>query len=157
MSQQGETRLYRYIPIFTGLFIPKGSISTNLTSPDPFPIFTSSPNANVPLGEISTSPLSILRSGVALWFHTHINSCLSEFISLLPYSSSYDNMTRLVRRYISERIGGSLIHMVNPKSKSLENYNIPDPRRTENIGKLGLLVEAAGKVRVFAMVDCFTQ
>jgi len=128
-----------------------------LMSPDPFPIFTSSPNSDVPSGEVSTSPLSILRSGVALWFTPHINSALSQFVSLLPYSSSYKNMEMVIRRYLSERIGGQLIQLVNVSSKYVENYNIPKPEKTLNIGKLGLLAEAAGKVRVFAMVDCFTQ
>jgi len=128
-----------------------------LMSPDPFPIFTSSPNSDVPSGEVSTSPLSVLRSGVALWFTPHINSALSQFVSLLPYSSSYKNMEMVVRRYLSERIGGQLIQLVNVSSRYVENYNIPKPEKTLNIGKLGLLAEAAGKVRVFAMVDCFTQ
>jgi hypothetical protein len=66
-------------------------------------------------------------------------------------------MEMVIRRYLSERIGGQLIRLVNASSRSLENYNIPKPEKTLNIGKLGLLAEAAGKVRVFAMVDCFTQ
>jgi hypothetical protein len=49
-----------------------------------------------------------------------------------------------------------LSEVITWKYLGLFNYNFPS-KRIRNIGKLGFKLEAAGKVRIFAMVDPFTQ
>jgi hypothetical protein len=156
-SLQGERNLRQFIPLFLSLFI-KGNSKVGLaclSAPHPFAIFTSSPNADSAKGEFSTSLPTSLRSFLALWNHPRVFTNILAFRALLPYSSEFERIWKLGLEYLDSKIGRVIVGRMY--STLIFKDPISSQRRITYIGKLGLKVEAAGKVRVFAMVDCFTQ
>jgi len=103
----------------------------------PFLIPRTTPVADLYL---STSPLGIIRTSIA-WSQS----------DLFPFFKDWLMLTRNTRflnwMETFSKVAPTLIHSEAP----LE-FNGSDL-----IGKLGLKDEPAGKIRVFAMVDCFTQ
>ena len=86
---------------------------------------------------LSTSPFGIIRTAIA-WSQS----------DLLPFFKDWLQLTRNTRflNWLEE------FSRVAPSLLTEEARNVPTA-----IGKLGLKDEPAGKIRVFAMVDCFTQ
>jgi hypothetical protein len=156
-SLQGERNIRPFIPLFLSLFIKDNSkVGLKcLTAPHPFAIFTSSPNADSARGEFSTSLPTVLRSFLALWNYPRVFTNLLAFRALLPYSSSFERIWKLGEEYLESKIGRVIIGRMY--STLIFKDPVTNVRRITFIGKLGLKVEAAGKVRVFAMVDSFTQ
>lgn len=96
------------------------------------PIHKSAPGTKIESGmEISTHPMVLVRSAITL--NLKMTSQINFFLGLLPFNS-------LVRRAFEACC-------------KLEKVVKPLP----SLGKLGIKEEAAGKVRVFAMVDAWTQ
>jgi hypothetical protein len=108
-----------------------------------FSIVTASPNSKSKLNEFSSHPIAIMRSIIALVRNPNVHSALSRLISSIgspSYNGHFDRMNDMVAKYIFA-------------TGLSETPSISSTR----IGKIGLKQEAAGKVRVFAMVDPFTQ
>jgi hypothetical protein len=153
---QGEARLLTFLPLFISLFIKERRRGLGaLTAPHPFALFTSSPNADAARGEFSTSLPTVLRSFLALWNHPQIYRDILAFRAMLPYSSSFERVVKLGMEYLESVLGRIIVGTMY--STLIFKDPISSMRRITYLGKLGLKVEAAGKVRVFAMVDCFTQ
>jgi hypothetical protein len=157
----GERRLYKYIPLFKDKFISECNSYDKLSTPDPFPIQTASPNSYFDMRELSTHPNSLIRTWIALGLHPKTYRSMMEFITLLPKSSSLekafevmDFWTQRVTRFVNYR----LVAIPNSGDVFTSLAKLAaDTKRISHIGKLGLKQEAAGKVRVFAMVDPITQ
>jgi len=100
----------------------------------PFLIPRSTPTNDLYL---STSPFGIIRTAIA-WSRS----------DLYPFFKDWLLMTRNTRflNWLEE------FSKVAPSLLTEEACDVPT-----DIGKLGLKDEPAGKIRVFAMVDCFTQ
>lgn len=142
-SLQEENRLATFIEVFTVSFAGRKRMNplTTLSTPDPFIINRSSPNSisdsTCDHYEVSTDPSSIMRSWWAWVLHyPMLLKKLHSYAALHPYSSDWYHIISILKR--SYRYDG-------PSSKA------------RYIGKLGIKEEAAGKVRVFAMVDPLTQ
>jgi hypothetical protein len=86
---------------------------------------------------LSTSPFGIIRTAIA-WSQSE----------LLPFFKDWLQLTRNTR----------FLNWFEEFSKIAPSLLTEEARVTPtSIGKLGLKDEPAGKIRVFAMVDCFTQ
>jgi len=158
-SLQMENRIKDYIPHFWAAFAPKSLGLESLEAPTPFPMMTSSPNSESALGELSTHPASILRSRLALWRYPHLIQALGAMKDLLPKSPAFDSIWLWSTRYLQSVMGFASIFF--PKGNTVEFYKMFDilmrPSKLNFVGKIGMKQEAAGKVRIFAMVDPFTQ
>jgi hypothetical protein len=89
---------------------------------------------------LSTSPFGIIRTAIA-WSHSDLLPFFQDWLQLTRntrFLNWFQEFSKVAPSLLSEE--GSIEH-VGPGS----------------IGKLGLKDEPAGKIRVFAMVDCFTQ
>lgn len=62
---------------------------------------------------------------------------------------------KLIAEGLSPTLGNFTVSMAQILSWPIKGFN--EMNILSYIGKLGLKEEAAGKVRVFAMVDCITQ
>lgn len=140
------------------LFCPK--VKVTLTRIEPFPIYTSSPNANSSLEQLSTDSYSIIRSWIALARYPDVRSHLMTLCSICTRSYDFNQIVRMCTQVIEYRMGQAILAVSqvvakNPELSSMLSEKIP--KKTDHIGRLGFKVEAAGKLRVFAMVDPFTQ
>lgn len=82
---------------------------------------------------ISTSMRSIVRSGLALFANAKVFDAFESFASHFGNDLLMETLFM-----VTEGFGGAL----------------SEDKAAKGLGKLGLKFEAAGKVRVFAMVDC---
>jgi hypothetical protein len=105
-----------------------------------FPISKSSPTSSYTAGEFSTHPASILRSGMAI---TSLPQVLRALIDVADYSGGGRILAKLIFKL--------------QKFNSSKFWPMTTGDMMLHLGKLGLKQEAAGKMRVFAMVDPFTQ
>jgi hypothetical protein len=164
-SLQMERSLYKDITIFLQLFCKNKYGISYLKSIDPFPIYTSSPNSQtitlkkrgVVSVELSTDPSSIIRSREAWWYNSSLNPGLGiafeKFVNLHKVSYNYSAIWSKLNDLIGNQIGGVILDIA--KGKGISDKKLTD--KTKFLGKLGFKVEPAGKIRVFAMVDPFTQ
>jgi len=142
----------RYIPSKTHIAkllkgIPRITHQLNPFSPKtgfnkgwaPFPIAKSSPLTLA--GQVSTHPRALLRALAVISNNNALGTDLMTVISRVDQSRGF-------ARFWYNRFWKLLSNSVFP----LVRVNLLIP-----LGKLGLKYEAAGKVRVFAMVDAFTQ
>jgi hypothetical protein len=132
----------------------RGPSVVKLRAPEAFPIWKAGPltrrnlkeqdmrNGILPTRDFSTSPLSVIGS----WFLIKEDPTLFKAINyiLVPSTKIYSGMT-----------GANILSSM----RSLEKYfkDMLKYIRPRFLGKLGQKEEAAGKVRVFAMVDPITQ
>jgi len=133
--------------------IPYLDVSLGALKVDPFWISTTSPNStrdpvltDMPK-TCSTSIYSILGSYLAIGKDSITRKSLQEFCYAFGIDSPILNaisFSRFAERYL-------------PKSKILREGLTRVLLKYDFSGKLAYKVEPAGKVRVFAMVDCFTQ
>jgi hypothetical protein len=107
----------------------------------PFPIFKSSPQASASEGTFSTHPETLHTSAHALFSSRQI---YDSWLVIAQFFSSYP-IIYLMSQCLS-----------SPPVRSYKTINTEDGV-VPLIGKLGLKQEAAGKMRVFAMVDPWTQ
>lgn len=110
---------------------------------EPFPIQKSSPQVNSLKSELSSKPEVVLRSLIVLMKHLQVGTALMTILDRVDYSRAFARFWfRFSKSFHNS--GGE---------KSLPNGWL----KKDFIGKLGFKQEAAGKVRVFAMVDPITQ
>lgn len=102
-----------------------------------FQIVRSAPQSS--LGKFSTSPIVVLQSLAVL---KYIRSDLLDSLMWLANHMGLSHITWLVE-LLTSRFSLTQINRI--------------PRKHDYLGALGIKEEAAGKVRVFAMVDCWTQ
>jgi len=108
-------------------------------------IFTSSPNSLSSKGEFSSSPIATLRSLYALGRIPLVLDSLLFVISKLGVTSNFKKLFGSASLTINDGYFDDLTDLENQSPL----YN--------RIGKLGLKQEPQGKVRIFAMVDPWTQ
>jgi hypothetical protein len=151
----------RFIPT---LKIVLGDKKVMLQQPQPFPISKSSPTT---IGEIrdkngrliershvSTSFYSLVRAG-KLWYGSLLYPTLRSFLNKFAQRDGkkfHPLMERIGWAASNEWAFQDHKHMIK-ESFSLERGS----NGYAGLAKLGFKEEAAGKVRVFAMVDAFTQ
>lgn len=139
----------KYIPRFINLFVNK---SVKLDFSTPFSILTSSPSVNSAV-EVSTSVWSLVRSCWSL--HSKANSELERaFFFMIKYTKS-----ETIRTLYSE-----VVRFLEFNHRTISGVNTLRMNIGKNIiklipdlGKLAIKEEPAGKMRVFAMVDAWTQ
>lgn len=168
-----------YINLFRERFFKCDHIRTpeTLESPTPFVIQTSSPNSYGDAAQFSTHPFSLFRSMIALlrypdilrsiyWIAEHSKNSSSFFRLLEVFVKTILKTIRIETYHLP--IGG--LEMIRERLKIVKDFpflwNLGEAFlykgkniwfKTFNIGKLSLKEEAAGKIRVFAMVDPYTQ
>lgn len=117
----------------------------------PSPNLSTSPNSTWKLGEVSTSPKAYFRTLLALWFNPDINKAMSILINSIPMSkafyTAFNNGMGFIDSFLSQWLAE-----LQPK-----HLNSMDRVLIGRLGKLGFKDEPAGKVRIFAMVDPWTQ
>jgi hypothetical protein len=146
-----------FFPTLQKVFTPGSKVE--LSQPTPFPILKSGPQTVddqiMKASTVSTSFYSLVRSAKQ-WQKTTLKASLLELLKLW---SDHNLGGRFPP--IMERIGWAASNKWHyyrsriPDSKS-ENVS-PMSGPAQGLAKLGFKEEAAGKVRVFAMVDPFTQ
>lgn len=139
--------LGKYIPIFIKAILNQSRLN-HLSMRDwvqgrykAFPITTSSPQKGSDAIS-STSPLVVIRSALA--FPESLLDSFSIILRMFAFDKG-NHPLRLIRE-----IRGY-------KDSHLDRNHHPIGSNVKPIGKLGLKVEAAGKMRIFAMVDPWTQ
>jgi hypothetical protein len=149
-SQAGTIKMViGYIPLFTSLFVhkvaPKAGMRHWLKGKfSYFPIIKSSPLAAL---DTSTSPQTLYRSAIALT-PTEVG-----YLSTLYNLSAKDNIKSPI-----DAIETVKTHFKdNPESAEAVATKTFFALKHSEIGKLGFKQEAAGKVRVFAMIDPWSQ
>nr|WPH57537.1 putative RNA-dependent RNA polymerase [Rhizoctonia solani mitovirus 127] len=108
------------------------------------PIFKGGPGVLGVLGQWNTHPLVLVRSLLALKSNPILWDSISVFLSKLPYTKIDFAIKQVFEglKGVILLINGKQIEPISPLSY---------------LGKLGTKEEAAGKIRVFAMVDAWTQ
>jgi tRNA pseudouridine-54 N-methylase len=131
--------LWNYVPYFTKLFFIAESDKV-LTMKSPFSITTSSPQSSSQDGTFSTHPDSIMRS-----LKLYLENYPDQWNHLLILCKSYIGGFKLIEFFdrLTSKFRSSPIILTEPISPYL--------------GRLAIKREAAGKVRVFAMVDAILQ
>jgi hypothetical protein len=133
-----EKVLYSYIECFTKSFtrkVPHSLFEFSQRNSHLFSIWKSSPNCHHELAPFSTHPLAVHCAAHAL-VKNGLDKKVIQMLDLMGLSSAVT--------YLEE-----FINLPLPKGKANGMSKL--------VGRLGLLEEAAGKVRVFAFVDPFTQ
>jgi len=140
-----ETDLYSFIPRALRALV--GRSYPSLREVPIFNIFSASPSSRRKFDEFSTHPRAVLRSMIELVRDPTIFPALKR---LCDKVGSYDIQS------IFKDIFRALIHLEGFGLSSVKSKYYPNIGNTD-LGKIGLKQEAAGKVRVFAMVDAITQ
>lgn len=132
-------RMSRFLPRFKRLFVfnSRGDLTPSLDAPKAFSIFTSSPNALPSKGIVSSSPRSVLNATIALKEDKGLRDSLLFFLNSITLPAN------------------KLHNLFNWLSSF--DFKTDDSRQIRELGRLGLKHEPAGKMRVFAMVDPWTQ
>lgn len=136
-----ESTLDKYIPGFTKLFSPDAPTLVSRMKLEPFPIFKRSPNCmGAPkdgFGSFSTHPFALHRAAWALRENPGVFASWKRLSAYFGKGRSFVYPTlRLAHMFKPDLVGGSM---------------------KGRIGKIGIKIEPAGKVRLFAMVDPWTQ
>lgn len=111
--------------------------------------------------KVKAQPTSIgaILSDVLAW-DLFGKSEFKEFPFLLPFLQEWLTLvgdTVVTRLFDLGRKAITQIQLKLRKGKGHFATDFPGFGRTQGLGKLGFKVEPAGKIRVFAMVDCVTQ
>nr|WMI40080.1 MAG: RNA-dependent RNA polymerase [Rhizoctonia cerealis duamitovirus] len=136
-----------YIPLFCNRFIFNrfklerlNRLWNQFAEKSAFAIFKSGPGVKGILGEWNTMPIILLRAYEAL----RRNAVLWDSIVVFLGNYNYPKLTFAIKQLESGV----------PLMKVMERSLV---QPLAYLGKLGTKVEAAGKIRVFAMVDAWTQ
>lgn len=132
----------------------RGELRGKLLSPVKAMIYKSSPSTaalNKKDGfKYSTSWIGIQQAAFSI-YNSEVWIPFVEFHSLIAGPYMMDRYWNFVKRIEGLAVSvGSMIDTERPHTALFRD--VP-----EAVGRLGLKQEAAGKVRVFAMVDCWTQ
>lgn len=152
VSMQGERFISRFLDrALSALIKPSDmnkplSLDSNLSQQ-----LSSSANSNWKNNEYSTHPFSIIKSSIALWNFPKVRDSLNYLINLYP-GSHLDKMWTSTNKLVG-------LMLADASQRDFKNLfdKFYNPSFVKRIGKIGLKQEAAGKVRIFAMVDPFTQ
>jgi hypothetical protein len=108
---QGEKSLYKYISLYLGLFIRGDVVPKELDSPDPFPIYSSSPNSDAERGELSSHPTSVVKSRIALWNNPRTLEILLDFVTqpTFAYSERFHIVFEAATSWLKQRLGHDLV------------------------------------------------
>lgn len=148
-----DLKLYSYIPRYLNLFVKfsRKELWARLmrySKDSLFNMFKGGPGVIGQFGWYNTMPMILIRSGLGLMNNKVLMSAIEIFFEKLDYSKikfAFKQLSHLNGRKVTPTEGentGNLIPVVRPLSY---------------LGKLGTKEEAAGKIRVFAMVDAWTQ
>jgi len=144
----------RYLSNFLRLFVGRRGFSLGTYRPvEAFTISKSSPNrvSGDSSDEVSTSPEAIYRS---LWAWKYYSEILSDKLDKpLTFNMLIEFMSFRNPRFSYSPIGRYLVKCYDNLSIAL----IPRGGLYRRLGKLSFKNEAAGKIRVFAIVDALTQ
>jgi len=153
-----------YIPQFCKLFCPNQSGRDLLKGRfSYFPINKSSPqNLSITLsryikvGTASTNPFTLIRSAL-LFSESQLKDL--ETLALLSIKD-LSNITKISSTF-KEEFRNNPVSVIKWIRIAFDSFSKEFPKRVQirnpYLGKLGLLLEPAGKMRVFAMVDPWTQ
>jgi hypothetical protein len=147
------SRIIKFIPRFIKVFIPSNLVGPSLIAGKLkyFPISTSSPQTSIrQWDQESDSPLIISSTSL-------ISLVRSASVMPLNYILYFNELLEVVGPRYPGKIpdfGTILMNMMTYGSKLLIGPLRP---KSGVLGKLGLKQEAAGKMRVFAMLDPWTQ
>jgi len=163
-NEQFLQSLETYIPLFCKLFCPKQSGRDLLKGRfSYFPINKSSPQ-NLPIklsrymkvGTASTNPFTLIRS--ALLFS---ESQIRDLETLASLSVENPNNIIKISATFKDEFRNNPVNVIKWIQIAFALFNKEFPKRVQirnpYLGRLGLLLEPAGKMRVFAMVDPWTQ
>lgn len=120
-----------------------------------FQILKSGPQSTKADNEFSTHPRAVLRSLILLLkpSNSHLREAL---VGMLEYTNSLDILKMF--HDFTDYFGNKLKPMyVWDRSEGRRVDKSDYKPRSRYLGRLSIKEEAAGKVRVFAMVDCWTQ
>lgn len=119
-----------------------GSAKSDLPPVQYISLTKSTPSVMEKGRKVSGDPRGILAGGVAL-LNSEVITSFRWLADMIDPKTSEGNFAGLRRKTIGELLDGIA-------KAALPEAQFP-------IGKLGFKLEAAGKVRVFAMVECWTQ
>lgn len=149
-----------FFPTLQKVFTPQEKVE--LPQPQPFPILKSGPTTIeeqiTSQRTVSTSFYSLVKAA-KLWQGTTLKGTLKELLVLWSRHNLGGQFPPIM-----ERIGWAASchwHYYNrthtPSGAPISSSFTAKEGPAEDLAKLGFKEEAAGKVRVFAMVDAFTQ
>jgi hypothetical protein len=147
------SRIIKFIPRFIKVFIPSNLVGPSLIAGKLkyFPISTSSPQTSIrQWDQESESPLIISSTSL-------ISLVRSASVMPLKYISYFNELLKVIgprNPGVFPDFGTILMNTMTYGSKLLIGPLRP---KSGVLGKLGLKQEAAGKMRVFAMLDPWTQ
>lgn len=115
--------------------------------------------------EASSTSIGAIFSDVRMWLEYPAQTVLPGQVPLYPFLKEW---LALVKDTVVTRLfflGDKVIAQVDPQSRDPRAtpntrggaMSFPGFGRAQGLGKLGFKCEPAGKIRVFAMVDCVTQ
>lgn len=142
-----DSQIESYLPLFVKLFIiDRGFDEDKITrllnkysNDNIIPMFKGGPGVKGALGQWNTMPWIMLRALKALQLDPKLWEAMTNFLGSLSYE----------RMKFGIKVGESVINA--------DYQGVPLIKPLPYLGKLGLKAEAAGKIRVFAMVDAWTQ
>lgn len=116
----------------------------SIQSPTIFPILKGGPTTES--GAVNTSPFSLIWSARIL-IRSTLKEAFKTFSSQIEASSFYNRI----------QVVAMATHSTLDRYEIWAKLFIPAPKGKGYLGKLGFKIEPAGKIRVFAMVDSWTQ
>jgi len=128
---------------------------TILKGPDFSPLSKSTPSIIKGSHKVSWSPEGILQGGLGLMF----NEVYPSFLYLIKFfdHESWSEFRQVWIEMVKTATAlKASVRSVDELDNVVSKGKLGE-RPVPPIGKLGFKVEAAGKVRVFAMVECWTQ
>lgn len=142
-----DSEIYSFIPLFVRLFLFERGFTPPIISrrllgyskDSIFAMFKGGPGVKGAFGEWNTQPIILLRSLLGLKRNTILWEALQLILAALDYSKV--------------KFGIKVVESI----EGLRLHDKPVIRPLTYLGKLGTKAEAAGKIRVFAMVDAWTQ
>jgi hypothetical protein len=157
-----DFKLHSFIPRFIRLFVfaqytPQfiQKLLFNYSGKPVFGMFKGGPGVIGSLGQWNTMPMNLIRSGLGLMSSLALWDAFNGILNMLDYGQIKFAMKQL--GHLKDR----KIVVANQVAGEIPRYEtgktVPLVRPLSYLGKLGLKEEAAGKIRVFAMVDAWTQ
>lgn len=143
-----------YVPLFCRLFFK--DVTWNISQVKPVVINKSAPQSHS--GQTSTHPLTVLKNLMVLQYHYP-----QLYEDILKFSELTGRKEEFIKVIIQASEIGHVQHMASEERLMFFNQLQDDltyiygKSGKPEISRLGIKPEPAGKVRVYAMVDSFTQ
>jgi len=158
--------IWSHIPRFVKLFVytqvNPGMIWKQLlgySKVSVFGMFKGGPGVIGSLGHWNTMPFILIRSALGLMKNPVLNESLFGILNMLDYADIKFALRQV--KHLENRKLATEADLLDSSQGSLgvipKGTTKPLVRPLSYLGKLGLKEEAAGKIRVFAMVDAWTQ